>query len=592
LQDWSARGRYVLDTLRQTAARTQAGLLADLEKAGVPYESRYIVNAVVVQGGRALVETLAARPEVAFIGPVMAYPAPAPVEAAPAPDSAEAIEWNIQKIKADQVWADFGVTGAGMVVSNIDTGVQYTHSALVQQYRGNLGGGSYDHNYNWWDPYNQNPTEPTDASGHGSHTMGTMCGSDDPAHPLTATNAIGVAPGAQWMACDGFDNNTGYGYDPELLECAEFILAPWDLSGANPDPDMRPDVVNNSWGGGQGQWWYGQVIYAWRAAGIFPSFSNGNRGPSCGTAGSPGDQPNVMSSGATDSGDNIAGFSSRGPALITGITKPNVSAPGVSVRSSVPNNAYASYSGTSMAAPHTAAEAALIWSAVPALRGNVQQTYWLIEHSAFRIDSDQCDPAGTYPNNVFGWGRIDAYAAVEMAMNANWDIPWLAIDPTVATVAPGEAVSLTLTFDSTGLTVGECYTGTVKLEFNDPYIQEVLMPVELCVEACRPITALDFGWSPTTPTVGLPASFTAQVTPPTATTPITYTWDFGDGHMAVGTTPVVSHVYTATGTYTVTLWAQNACTPEPLMQEHVLTVEEAALLPRIYLPLVLKGYGP
>ncbi len=486
MQDRSARGRYVLDTLRKTAERTQAGLLAELEKAGVPYESRYIVNAVVVQGGRALVETLAARPEVAFIGPVMAYPAPAPVEAAPAPDSAEAIEWNIQKIKADQVWADFGVTGEGTVVSNIDTGVQYTHPALVNQYRGNLGSSTYDHNYNWWDPYNQNPTEPTDASGHGTHTMGTMCGSDDPAHPITATNAIGVAPGTQWMACDGFDNTTGYGYDPELLECAEFILAPWDLSGANPNPDMRPDVVSNSWGGGQGQWWYNQVIYAWRAAGIFPSFSNGNNGPSCGTAGSPGDQPNVMSSGATDSSDNIATFSSRGPALITGLTKPNVSAPGVSVRSSVPTNAYALYSGTSMAAPHTAAEAALIWSAVPALRGNVQQTYWLIEQSAFRIDSDQCDPAGTYPNNVYGYGRIDAYGAISMALSANWDISWLEIDPTMATVAPGDSLTFTLSFDSSGLTVDECYTGTLKIEYNDPYIQEVLMPVELCVEEAPP----------------------------------------------------------------------------------------------------------
>ncbi len=481
MTDRSARGRYVLNALRQTAARTQAGLLADLDKAGVPYESRYIVNAVVVQGGRALVDSIAARPEVAFVGPVTAYPAPAPVEAAPAAESTEAIEWNIKKIKADQVWTDFGVTGEGIVISNIDTGVQYTHPALVNQYRGNLGGGSYDHNYNWWDPYNQNPTEPADASGHGSHTMGTMIGSDDPTNPISATNAIGVAPGAQWMACDGFDNNTGYGYDPELLECAEFILAPWDLGGANPDPDMRPDIVSNSWGGGQGQWWYNQVIYAWRAAGIFPSFSNGNNGPSCGTAGSPGDQPNVMSSGATDSNDTIASFSSRGPAAITGLTKPNVAAPGVSVRSSVPTNAYALYSGTSMAAPHTAAEAALIWSAVPALRGNVQQTYWLIEQTAFRIDSDQCDPAGTYPNNVYGYGRIDAYEAVSMALSANWDISWLSVTPAQGVVAPDDGITLTLTFDTTGLDAEQCYTGTLKLEFNDPYVHEVLMPVELCV---------------------------------------------------------------------------------------------------------------
>ncbi len=118
---------------------------------------------------------------------------------------------------------------------------------------------------------------------------------------------------------------------------------------------------------------------------------------------------------------------------------------------------------------------------MPALRGNVQQTYWLIEQTAFRIDSDQCDPAGTYPNNVYGYGRIDAYEAVSMALSANWDISWLSVTPAQGVVAPDDGITLTLTFDTTGLDAEQCYTGTLKLEFNDPYVHEVLMPVELCV---------------------------------------------------------------------------------------------------------------
>jgi len=484
IDDWSARGQYVLDTLRATAQRSQAGLRANLDKAGVEYESRYIVNALVVTGNAALVDSIAARPEVGFIGPDTKIPAPKPVDSSAAPDSPEVIEWNIKKILADSVWTDFGVTGQGVVLANIDTGVQYDHPALVQQYRGNLGG-SFDHNYNWLDPYEQCPssgTVPCDPGGHGSHTMGTMVGSDDPTNPISATNAIGVAPGAKWIACKGGDAVSGYLLNAELIECAEWILAPWDLSGANPDPDMRPDAVNNSWGGGQAQWWYNQAIYAWRAAGIWPSFSNGNNGPSCGTAGDPGEMDNAISAGATTNTpeDLIANFSSRGPASVTGIIKPDLSAPGGSVRSSVPTNNYALYSGTSMASPHVAATAGLIWSAAPELRGNVQVTEWIMEQTADVILDTQCGDAGP-PNNVYGWGRINAYDAVDYALANTWDVPWLSVDPVSGIVDPYATSPIVLTFDTTGLTIGQCYYAQLKVEYNDPYVVEEYIPVEMCV---------------------------------------------------------------------------------------------------------------
>ncbi len=579
--DWAARGHFVLDTLRSTAQRTQAGLLADLAAAGVTYESRYIVNAVVVTGGRALVDKIIARPEVAYIGPDTAYAAPAPVESSPAPDSAEAVEWGIHRVKADAVWTDFGVTGAGVVVSNIDTGVQYDHPALVNQYRGNLGGGSYDHNYNWWDPYGDNPSAPFDYGGHGSHTMGTMCGSDDPSNPISATNAIGMAPGAQWVACNGFDQG-GSGYDAELLECAEFLLAPWDLNGANPDPAMRPHVVNNSWGGGPAQWWYMQSIYAWRAAGIFPSFSGGNDGPGCGTVHSPSDTYNVLSTGATDINDEIAGFSSRGPADITGLMKPNVSAPGVNIRSSVPGSSYASFGGTSMASPHTAGEAALIWSAVPELRGNVQQTYWLIEQSAMPITTNQgCggDGPNDVPNNVYGWGRIDAYEAVNMALSAGWDIPWLAVDPAQGVIAPDGWGIIDLALDATGLTPGECYTGTLKFEYNDPYVHEQFVPVEMCVtEACDPVDIVVV-----TPTIaGCSVSFEAVLT---GEAPFTYLWSFGDGETSALAAP--THVY-ATGTYTGTLEVWNCSQAGYDIEQFTVTVE-CPEFEYVYLPLIYRS---
>jgi subtilisin family serine protease len=584
MADWAARGQYVFDTLRSTAARSQAGLLADLDAADVDYESYYIVNAVAVEGNLTLAQNIAARPDVAYVGPNLEIPAPEPVEMTPAVDGPDAPVWNVAQINADDVWSTFGVTGTGIVVSNIDTGVLYTHTALVDGYRGNMGGGVFDHNYNWWDPYGDMPDYPYDWHSHGSHTIGTMAGGD------YGGQEIGVAPGAQWIACNGFDHG-GSGYTAELLECAEFILAPWDLTGANPNPAMRPHVVNNSWGGGQAQWWYNQAIYAWRAAGILPTFSNGNSGPGCGTAGDPGDMPNVIAAGATNNADVIADFSSRGPAAVSGILKPNISAPGVNVLSAYNDGTIGGMSGTSMASPHVAGLAALIWSAQPELIGNVALTYEVIEQTAMGITTSQgCggDLPTDIPNNVYGWGRIDAFEAVSLALSADWDIPWLTVDPVQGTVAPGGNENIALTLDSTGLMTDTCYTGTLMVEFNDPYVQQVMLPLELCVVECEDVSGVDYVWSPTTPTVGLMALFTATVG--SGTPPMTYTWDFGDGTGPVVTPdPTAIHAFTAAGTYTVTLMVENACSQADV--SYVLTVEAAPPIGyKIYLPIVTRDF--
>lgn len=285
------------------------------------------------------------------------------------------------------------------MVANIDTGVRYTHAALVNQYRGNPGAGPFDHAGNWKDPTNVCGSPPCDNVSHGTHTMGTMVGDDG------GSNQIGVAPEAQWIACKGCRNNSCFG--THLLTCGQWVLDPnEDGSG-----DDQPDIVNNSWGGGPGNSWYMATVDSWRAAGIFPAFSAGNSGPGCGTAGSPGDYPQSFASGATNSVDSIASFSSRGPSAFGG-TKPDVAAPGVSVRSSTAssNTSYAFFSGTSMGSPHTAGSVALIWAAMPALRGNVSDTELLLQDKAVDFGPGSC--GGTLDlNNTFGDGRIDVFEA-------------------------------------------------------------------------------------------------------------------------------------------------------------------------------------
>ena len=407
IADRTDRLQFVYDRLTTTADRSQAGLRAMLEARGVEFTPFWISNAVLVNGDRALLDRIAASPEVSHIGPNATVDLVEPVEFTSADDTIQAVEWGVANINADDVWADFGVTGGGIVVANIDTGVQYNHPALVNQYRGNLGGGSFDHNYNWWDPAGVcSPGVPCDNHGHGTHTMGTMVGDDG------GSNQVGVAPGAQWMAAKGCES--GSCSSSSLLSSGQFVVAPTDTNGNNPDPSKAPHIVNNSWGGGGGDTWYADTVNAWVAAGIFPMFSAGNSGPSCGSAGSPGDYAQSYAVGAYDINNTIASFSSRGPSNVDGGTKPNVSAPGVSVRSSVPTNGYGNASGTSMASPHASGVVALVWSANSDFIGDINGTRSVLDGTARDVSDSQC--GGTSGNNnVWGEGRIDALAAVTLA---------------------------------------------------------------------------------------------------------------------------------------------------------------------------------
>ena len=161
------------------------------------------------------------------------------------PEAVDTIEWNISKIQAPRVWA-LGYTGQGVVVGGQDTGYDWDHPALINQYRG-WNGVSANHDYNWHDAIHSNAVVscpanspvPCDDHSHGTHTMGTMVGDDGGA------NQIGVAPGAKWIGCRNM--NLGVGTPTTYIECYEWFIAPYDLSGNNPDPTKAPDVINNSW---------------------------------------------------------------------------------------------------------------------------------------------------------------------------------------------------------------------------------------------------------------------------------------------------------------------------------------------------------
>ncbi len=434
LRGKAAQGEFVVGALRDIAARSQPAVLAELDKMGVSYRPYWIVNMIAVEGDRSVVEALAQHPAVARIEPdrVIRLDEPERTLGAESLDAANGVEWGVMKIGAPDVWA-MGNTGQGRVVANADTGIDWDHPALINQYRG-WNGSAANHNYSWWDaihgdidgdgtnPCGFNLQAPCDDNGHGTHTTGTAAGDDGGA------NQIGVAPDAEWIGCRNMEE--GNGRPHTYIECFQFFLAPTDLAGNNPDPARAPDVVSNSWSCPLGPPPAGedcqvnsilQTVEAVRAAGILVAASAGNSGPACSTVNTPIAIYDASTAvGATDSNDNIATFSSRGPVVVDGSNrlKPDISAPGVSVRSAYNNGGYATLSGTSMAAPHLAGAVALLWAARPELIGDVDASESALFGSAVpRTTLENCGgvSGSQVPNNTYGWGRLDILAAVSVS---------------------------------------------------------------------------------------------------------------------------------------------------------------------------------
>lgn len=315
--------------------------------------------------------------------------------------SLKVLEWGVSQINAPQAW-EKGFTGEGIIVSSIDTGVRYTHEALASGWLGEA--------YGWFDPYTGTPT-PNDQSGHGTHTMGSIAG----------RNGTGVAPGATWTSCKGCDSQ-GQCFEEGLIGCGQWTLCPTLADGTGLDCDKRPDLSSNSWGGGNEDTFYNDIIDSWNEAGIIPVFAIGNSGPGCRTANSPGDQPGVISVGATSQDDTIAIFSSHGPSASAMRIKPEVAAPGNNIRSAgiSGDRAYAILSGTSMACPHVAGSVALLLQKNPAL--TTDDLTKALGDSALKpeLSNVVCtgggvDPTNPWPNNSFGNGRIDIDAALALA---------------------------------------------------------------------------------------------------------------------------------------------------------------------------------
>jgi serine protease AprX len=317
---------------------------------------------------------------------------------------------SIPLINADDCWTA-GYDGTGISICVIDTGIDDGHCDFPP---GKIIA---------WADYVGSGSTPYDDHGHGTHCSSIAAGADSP---------YGVAPGASLMGAKVCTSG-GQCSDSAIIQGIDFGVAQGadveSLSLGGPGDNGTSAIAQEC------NWAVNQGVVVCVAA--------GNDGPSCCTIGTPGDAANVITVGASDKSDALADFSSRGPTT-DDRTKPDIVAPGVYIYAAAAGTTCSDtgMSGTSMATPHIAGVAALMLdarsTATPLQVKNCMGASAIDKHYAGK-------------DRLWGWGRVDAYAAVQQIIS----------NPNVS--PPGDASTFTCTVADCGTCLGTVLVSTLVL---------------------------------------------------------------------------------------------------------------------------------
>jgi subtilisin family serine protease len=451
--------------------RRAQGLVSDIQPL-------WIVNAIAVTATQAVISELAARQDVREIRPDLVVPAPpaaatatpataTPATVTPATATPAAAEPNVALVNAPALW-DLGYRGQGIVVANMDTGVDVSHPDLASRWRGGTN--------SWYDPNGEHPATPTDISGHGTWTMGVMVGGD------AGGSSVGIAPDATWIAVKIF-NDRGTATTTGIHQGFQWLLDP----DGNPATADAPDVVNNSWAMSASGCLldFEPDLASLRAAGILPVFAAGNYGPLAGSSASPANNPEAFAVGATDDTDVLYSYSSRGPSSCGQPVYPQLTAPGVGIHTTDLYGLYADPTGTSVAAPHAAGVLALLVQAFPGISADRQ---------AAALESGAVDLGTAGADNDYGYGRLNALAAYQWLATTPDFTP--SVSPSSASTAAGGAVSYTVSAapvngftGDVSLTLSGLPEGQASWSFSTPVIAGGSGSAQLTVSTAASIAA-------------------------------------------------------------------------------------------------------
>ncbi|MGB7531591.1 MAG: S8 family serine peptidase [Halobacteriota archaeon] len=335
---------------------------------------------------------------------------------------AETLDWGVDRIDADIVH-EYN-RGTGVKVAIMDTGIDYDHPDLAANYK---GGYDFGGRLVW---QGRNDDDPMDKQGHGTHCAGIVA-----AVKGNGIGVIGVAPEAYLYAVKVFDDR-GNGRYSDVIEGLEWCI----------DNDIH--VISMSFGSAYtaGDPGIEPWINAAYDAGILLVGAAGNEGSGEDTVIYPARYANVIAVAAMDISDDRTSFSSTGPTV-------ELSAPGVNIKSTYLNNAYATMSGTSMACPHVTGTAALVIASESLSNNEVR----------LRLQQTAEDLGTTGKDNLYGYGLVDAFEAAPGDLVPVVDI----MSP-----AEGSTVSVTIVIEADA----SDDVGVTKVDF---YIDDTLLATDI-----------------------------------------------------------------------------------------------------------------
>ena len=403
VKDRRQRDARLLKALKEKATAAQKPLRALLQSNPARrVRELWVINGMAVTVPASRVRSLARLPGVESIRPDAILQAPVTAAGNPAP-----AEWNLNAVHAPELWSQ-GHTGSNVVVANMDTGVDPNHPDLAAKWRGGSN--------SWYDPHGEHAS-PYDRDGHGTQTMGIIVGG------ASGGTAIGMAPDARWIAVKLY-NDAGEATYSDIHLAFQWLLDP----DGDPNTMDAPDVVNASWGlvgtAGRCLSEFNHDIDVLKTAGTAIVFAAGNDGPAPQTSLSPANNLAAFSTGAVDSDQLVASFSSRGPSTCDDSIYPKLVAPGVNINTSDLSFGglplYAVVSGTSFAVPHTAGAMTLLAGAFP--QASVGELESALMASALDLGAAGAD-------NSYGYGLVDVQAAYQMMASGTGNAPSIVSTP-------------------------------------------------------------------------------------------------------------------------------------------------------------------
>lgn len=400
------------DTLKKQESIAQARVRQLLHTAVLSgkadaYEMFEPINAMsVVIHDKALLEELANMDEIVQIQENEVFDVAMPVESARLmsrsylPDVPDGIEWGIKAVHADKVWEEYGLTGEGVTVGIIDTGVNFRLPSLKHSYKGYSPlHDSYD--YAYYRDFTNGKTDPeSTGNDHGTHVAGIIVGKEG-----EGVKQTGVAPGAKFISAKAISADRQYS-TKVVIEAFLWLI------------DQNVDIINCSFGApyDAGNPYLEKVIALAESRNISVVISSGNvkNNQKEGLLYPAATRAGGIVVGSVNQNLNLSGFSARGPSMMEGmkgVIRPDVVAPGEWVRSTMYSGRLGVLSGTSQAAPHVSGVIALLKEAKPDI--TVEEIKQVLKLSAQSLTDSEWKSS---PNMGYGYGLINAYDAVSYVM--------------------------------------------------------------------------------------------------------------------------------------------------------------------------------